>query len=146
MSPPQGWKCPVCALALVSFSAGPIDNTYPCETAPARSRIAAGSVASAIIFLDPTGDFQINHSVLDGRLFGGDSVNSSFKSRANLVAPPAPVPGPVVGAGLPGLVFAAGGGVLAWWRRRLSGPVGVADRKLSRCGRIKRVGAADAGS
>ena len=38
--------------------------------------------------------------------------NGGGEIRAQLI-----VPGPIVGAGLPGLIF-AGGGLLGWWRRR----------------------------
>jgi hypothetical protein len=55
-------------------------------------------------FLDPNGTISINHSVLLGRLFGGDSHNMSIVSGAYIIAPETSVPEPgsliLLGAGL----------------------------------------------
>jgi hypothetical protein len=57
-------------------------------------------------FLDPNGTISMNHSVLDGRIFGGDSSNMQLVSGEYITAPPS-VPEPstilLLGSGLVGL-------------------------------------------
>jgi hypothetical protein len=76
-------------------------------------------------FLKPLDFFQLATTTktsfaLDG---GGGNIESQLTSAASrevsltFVSSVSSVPAPIAGAGLPGLIF-AGGGLLGWWRRR----------------------------
>ncbi len=45
------------------------------------------------VFLDPTGNIQVSHSQVEGRVLGGDTQNLMFVSGAGINAP-TPIPEP----------------------------------------------------
>ena len=76
--------------------------------------ISTSGLPTTGVFLDPTGNFMINHSiVLPGRIIGGDSSDSSFQSGANLTAPT-----PEPSALLLLATAAVSGAAVCKWRQR----------------------------
>jgi hypothetical protein len=59
-------------------------------------QISANGATETGTFLDPNGTVSINHSVLDGRLFGGDSHDMSVVSGGYVDAPAVPEPTPII--------------------------------------------------
>jgi hypothetical protein len=59
-------------------------------------------------------NFNTNGSIFFENAGGHIVITSGFEG---FIATLAPVPGPIAGAGLPGLILASGG-LLGWWRRR----------------------------
>jgi hypothetical protein len=73
----------------------------------------SGPGPSTATYTGPTGTFPFE--LVYGECCGGSAVLEVDLPVASDV--PVPVPGPIVGAGLPGLILASGG-LLGWWRRR----------------------------
>jgi hypothetical protein len=94
---------------------------YTNHTGGPTLTISTNGAISTGIFLDPNGGMQINHSVLDGRFFGGDVVNQQIVSGADINEPSGPgtppgVPEPATVVLL--LIAAPAAGFFAWRRRQ----------------------------
>lgn len=93
-------------------------GNYTKHTGGPTLTISTNGQTTTGIFLDPNGGMQLNHSVLNGRFFGGDTTNQQIVSGAYINAPEGPMAPAPAGVVLAGLGFVTVGGLAAWRKRK----------------------------
>jgi hypothetical protein len=110
---------------LFNFDAGNFDT----HTGGDPLMINTGGNPTTGIFLDPNGPFQITDTLLNGRVIGGDSLDSGITDSTII----APVPAPVIGSE-PASLGVVGAGLVAFGMlRRRRRPLARPAIMLSAC-------------
>ncbi|MGD1072143.1 MAG: hypothetical protein ABSB15_18605 [Bryobacteraceae bacterium] len=79
---------------LINIDAGNYSTLTGGQTLTIDANCSSQSCATSGTFLDPNGDIQINTSVIDGRVFGGDTQDISLMCGAAIYEPTAYTPEP----------------------------------------------------